>query len=90
LLESQRKKTVVKKKLMVLAVMLAMLLVASAYAWPAEFYPMQISGEPSGDKLICFIPEGCDMNKDGVPDLRAGEPVPNQNVNTGFEQYRAF
>lgn len=79
-----------KKKLMVLAVMLVMSLVAAAYAWSAESYPMQIPGKPSGDELLCFIPEGCDMNNDGVPDLRAGEPVPNQNVNTGFEQYRAF
>jgi hypothetical protein len=27
------------------------------------------------DELLCLLPEGCDTNRDGVPDLRAGQPV---------------
>jgi hypothetical protein len=37
------------------------------------------------DELLCLIPEGCDTDGDGVPDLVAGEPVPS----TGAEQYNA-
>jgi hypothetical protein len=35
------------------------------------------------DKLLCFLPEGCDINGDGVPDLRSGEPVPDVWAGTG-------
>ena len=27
------------------------------------------------DEILCLLPEGCDMNGDGAPDLRAGDPV---------------
>ena len=37
------------------------------------------------DELQCLLPEGCDMNGDGVPDLRAGQPVPGGG--TGTMQY---
>lgn len=34
------------------------------------------------DELLCLLPEGCDMNGDGVPDLRAGQPVPGGEAGT--------
>ena len=37
------------------------------------------------DELLCLLPEGCDTNRDGVPDLRAGQPVPGGNA--GAVQY---
>ncbi len=43
----------------------------------------------TGDDLICMIPEGCDTDRDGVPDLMAGEPVAGDRMSTGFEQYAA-
>jgi len=39
----------------------------------------------SEDELLCLLPEGCDMNGDDVPDLRAGQPVPDDG--TGTMQY---
>ncbi len=44
---------------------------------------------PADDELLCLIPEGCDTDGDGVPDLGAGEPVPDEGAGTGFEQYAA-
>ena len=37
------------------------------------------------DGLLCLLPEGCDMNGDGTPDLRAGQPV--LGGETGTVQY---
>ena len=34
------------------------------------------------DELLCLLPEGCDMNGNGVPDLRAGQPVPGGGIDT--------
>lgn len=34
------------------------------------------------DELLCLLPEGCDTNRDGVPDLRAGDPVPGGEAGT--------
>ena len=58
------------------AALLAMLLVATVA--PAQ--------EPE-DEVRCLLPEGCDMNGDGVPALRAGEPVPDVETNPGAVQY---
>jgi hypothetical protein len=30
---------------------------------------------PADDQLLCLLPEGCDTNSDGMPDLRAGQPA---------------
>ncbi len=75
-------------------------LVEATYTGPvAESYPTQGTagsivileelpvGEPT-DILLCLIPEGCDIDGDGVPDLAAGEPAPGGDVSTGLEQYR--
>lgn len=64
--------------------------VAATYAGPvAESYPTQgtagsivileepFAGELRDDELLCLLPEGCDTDNDGVPDLRAGEPAPS-------------
>jgi hypothetical protein len=74
--------------------------VAAKYAGPvAESYPTQgaagsivileepFAGQLRDDELRCLLPEGCDMNNDDVPDLRAGEPVPNEGTGSGFVQY---
>jgi hypothetical protein len=37
------------------------------------------------DEFRCLLPEGCAINGDGVPDLRAGQPVPG--VEAGIVQY---
>jgi len=63
-------------------------LVEATYVGPvAESYPTQgtagsiviledsSGGGPGADDLLCLLPEGCDIDGDGVPDLRAGEPV---------------
>lgn len=42
-------------------------------------------GPTDVDEPLCFLPEGCDTNGDGVPDLKAGEPVPSLKV--GATQY---
>ena len=39
------------------------------------------------DELLCFLPEGCDTNGGGVPDLGAGEPVPDVELDPGAVQY---
>lgn len=78
-----------KQRLILLVVSVAMLLVATAAL-------AQESGDevrcllPEGcgpvlieDKLLCFLPKGCDINGDGVPDLRSGEPVPDVGAGTG-------
>ncbi len=44
---------------------------------------------PADGELLCLIPEGCDTDGDGVPDLGAGEPVPGEGAGTSFEQYAA-
>jgi hypothetical protein len=77
-------------------------LVAATYAGPVlESYPSQggagsiailekLPGD--GDQLLCLLPEGCDTDGDGVPDLLSGEPVPGapgEEMNTGSEQYNA-
>jgi hypothetical protein len=75
-------------------------LVVATYAGPvAESYPTQgtassivilgenYGDEPGGDdQLLCLIPEGCDTDGDGVPDLAAGEPAAPQG-GTGAVQY---
>lgn len=76
-------------------------LVAATYTGPVdESYPTQgmagsivildesFGDEPGGDdQLLCLIPEGCDTNGDGVPDLRADEPVPPDGGTAGAIQY---
>ena len=37
--------------------------------------------------LLCLLPEGCDTDKDGVPDLRAGDPAPGGEASTSVIQY---
>jgi hypothetical protein len=39
------------------------------------------------DELLCFLPEGCDINGDDVSDLRSGELVPDVEAGTGVVQY---
>ena len=88
-LKRSERMIVVKKRLILLAASLAMLLVATAAL-------AQESGDevrcllPEGcgpvlieDELLCFLLEGCDINGDGVPDLRSGEPVPDVGAGTG-------
>jgi Protein of unknown function (DUF3221) len=57
--------------------------VIATYTGPvAESYPTQgtagsiviLEEISADDQLLCLLPEGCDTNGDGVPDLRAGEP----------------
>ena len=67
-----------KKRLILLAGSLAMLLASTT--------AMALAQEP-GDEVRCLLPEGCDINGDGVPDLRAGEPVPDGETNPGAVQY---
>jgi|SRR5215204_663412 len=72
-------------------------LVAATYTGPVlESYPSQggvgsivILEEPlaDDDQLLCLLPEGCDTDGDGMPDLVAGEPVPGEGLSTGLEQY---
>jgi hypothetical protein len=58
--------------------------VIATYTGPvAESYPTQgtagsiviLEEIPADDQLLCLLPEGCDTNGDGVPDLLAGEPA---------------
>jgi hypothetical protein len=65
----------VKKRLVLLEAFLAMLLVVAATAGMAR----------PEDEVRCLLPEGCDTNGDGVPDLRAGEPAPGGGA--GVVQY---
>ncbi len=68
-----------KKKLALLAASLAMLLTVTAALALAQTEPVD------EDQLRCLIPEGCDTNGDGMPDLRAGEPAPGPSP--GAVQY---
>lgn len=81
-----------KKKLIPLAASLAMLLVATAALAQESVDEVRCllpegCGPDVADELLCFLPEGCDINGDGVPDLRAGEPVPDGETNPGIVQY---
>jgi Protein of unknown function (DUF3221) len=58
--------------------------VIATYTGPvAESYPTQgtagsiiiLEEIPAVDQLLCLLPEGCDTNGDGLPDLTAGEPA---------------
>ena len=81
-----------KERLILPAASLAMLLVATAA--PAQEPVDEIRCLlPEGcgpvlieDELLCFLPEGCDTNGDGVPDLGAGEPVPDVELDPGAVQ----
>jgi hypothetical protein len=78
-------------------------LVAAEYTGPvAETYPTQgtagsiviLENPPADepideDELLCLLPEGCDTDGDGVPDLVAGEPVSGEEMSSGGEQYNA-
>jgi hypothetical protein len=83
----------VKKRLMLLAASLAMMLATTAaLAQEPEDEVRCLLPEGCGpavieDELLCFLPEGCDINGDGVPDLGAGEPVPDGETNPGIVQY---
>jgi hypothetical protein len=92
----QGKVAIVKKRLLVLmTVSLAMLLTLAAALALAQTEPDALDearcllpegcGPVPEDELMCLLPEGCDMNGDGVPDLRAGQPVPDGG--TGTIQY---
>lgn len=83
-----------RKKSILLAASLAMLLVTTASALaqtgPDDELRCLIPegcGPVVEDELLCFLPEGCDTNGDGVPDLRAGEPVPDGEPGPGTIQY---
>jgi hypothetical protein len=69
-------------------------LVIATYTGPvAESYPTQgtagniviLEEIPTGNQLLCLLPEGCDTNGDGLQDLTVGEPVPDEG--TGALQY---
>jgi hypothetical protein len=58
--------------------------VIATYTGPVpESYPTQgtagsiviLEELPADDQLLCLLPEGCDTNSDGMPDLRAGQPA---------------
>ncbi len=80
-----------KKKVILLAASLAILLISAAALALAQGEPgdevrcriPEGCGPVVEDKLLCLLPEGCDIDGDGVPDLKAGEPVPG----TGTVQY---
>lgn len=82
-----------KKRLMLLAASLALLLAATAaLAREPEdevrcLLPKGCGPAVIEDELLCFLPEGCDLNRDGMPDLKAGEPVPDGERNPGIVQY---
>lgn len=61
--------------MVLLGAFLAMLLIVAATAALAQ----------PEDKFRCLLPEGCDTNGDGVPDLRAGDPAPGEGA--GAVQY---
>jgi len=88
-----RKKAVVKKKLILLVASLTMLVSTAALAQgPGDLNEVRCllpegCGPISDDELLCLLPEGCDLGGDGVPDLRAGEPVPGGVVGPGATQY---
>lgn len=81
-----------RKRLVLMAVSLVMLLTLAAGLALAQAEP-GVSDEvrcllPEGcgpfpeDELLCLLPEGCDTNGDGVPDLRAGQPVSDGEAGT--------
>jgi hypothetical protein len=82
----------VKKKLVLMAVSLAMLLMLTTALALAQTEPgasdevrcllPEGCGPVPEDELLCLLPEGCDTNGDGVPDLRAGQPVPGDEAGT--------
>ncbi|MCA1715564.1 MAG: hypothetical protein LC781_01470 [Actinobacteria bacterium] len=84
-----------KKRLVLMAVSLAMLLTLTTALALAQTEPgasdelrcllPEGCGPVPEDELLCLLPEGCDTNRDGVPDLRAGQPVPGGE--TGTVQY---
>ena len=84
-----------KRKLVLMAVSLVMLLTWTTALALAQTKPDALDEVrcmlPEGcdpvseDELLCLLPEGCDMNGDDVPDLRAGQPVPDGG--TGTMQY---
>ena len=73
------KGAIVKKRLVLTAVSLAMLLTLTTAVALAQTEP------GASDELRCLLPEGCDMNGDDAPDLRAGQPVPGGEA--GIVQY---
>jgi hypothetical protein len=85
----------VKRKLVLMAVSLAMLLMLTTALALAQTEPgasdevrcllPEGCGPVPEDELLCLIPEGCDTNRDGVSDLRAGQPVPGGEA--GSVQY---
>jgi hypothetical protein len=85
----------VKRKLVLVAVSLAMLLMLTTALALAQTEPgasdevrcllSEGCGPVPEDELLCLLPEGCDTNRDGVPDLRAGQPVPGGEA--GSVQY---
>jgi hypothetical protein len=87
----------VKKRLILLASLLAMLLAATAALALAQESGHEVRCLlPEGcgpmvieDELLCFLPEGCDINGDGVPDLRAGEPVPDVGAELDTVKYNS-
>jgi hypothetical protein len=85
----------VKRKLVLMSVSLAMLLMLTTALALAQTEPgasdevrcllPEGCGPVPEDELLCLLPEGCDTNRDGVPDLRAGQPVPGGEA--GSAQY---
>jgi hypothetical protein len=83
--------------LVLLVALLAMLLATTATLTLARTEPGSevrcLAPEGCGpdtiedDELLCLLPEGCDTDKDGVPDLRAGDPTPGGETSTSVIQY---
>jgi hypothetical protein len=79
----------VVKKLILMATSLAMLPATAVLAVAQTEAGSEVQGpitsisgsavlveeNPADDQLLCLLPEGCDTNSDGVPDLRAGQPA---------------
>ena len=85
-----------RKRLVLLTASLAMVLTSTAALAQTEpdgsdeevrCLAPEGCGPVSEDELLCFLPEGCDTNGDGVPELRAGEPVLDEGTGTGAVQY---
>jgi hypothetical protein len=76
---------------------LAMLLVSTAAVALAQTEPggtdevrcllPEGCGPVPEDQVLCLLPEGCDTNRDGLPDLGAGDPVPGGETGTVAVQY---
>ncbi len=81
-----------KKRLVLMVVSLAMLLTLTTALALAQTEPGGLDevrcllpegcGPVPEDELLCLLPEGCDTNRDGVQDLRAGDPVPGGEAGT--------